>query len=77
VNDHHMIQEGDQEAVIDAFLQAHEGHTQDVEIQRGRWSVYCYCTRCKDLHTYEVDNEARERAIGLSAWQEEEAKKLA
>jgi hypothetical protein len=72
-----MIQEGDQQAVIDAFLQAHEGHIKDVEIQRGTWSIYCYCAACGDLHTYEVDNEARERAIGLPAWQEEEERKWA
>jgi hypothetical protein len=30
------------------------------------------CARCEDLHTYEVDNEGRERALGLSSWQEEE-----
>jgi hypothetical protein len=77
VNNHHMIQESDQESVIDAFLEAHEGHTQDVEIQRGTWSVYCYYAPCGDLHTYEVDNEAREWAIGLPAWQEEEYRKWA
>jgi hypothetical protein len=27
--------------------------------------------------TYEVDNEARERALGLALWQEEDARKLA
>jgi hypothetical protein len=75
VNNHHLINEGDQEAAIGAFLLAHEGHTEHVEIQRGTWSVYCYCAACGDLHTYEVDNEARERAIGLPAWQEEEHKK--
>ncbi len=72
VKDHHMIEEGDQEAAIGAFLLAHEGHTQDVEIQRGTWSIYCRCTRCDDVHTFEVDNEARERAIGLPPWQEED-----
>lgn len=71
VNDHHMIQEGAQEAVIGAFVEAHEGHIQDVEIQRGTWSIYCRCARCEDIHTYEVDNEARERALGLPAWQED------
>jgi hypothetical protein len=35
VGDHHMIEEGTQEAAIGAFLLAHEGHTQDVELQRG------------------------------------------
>jgi len=75
VNNHHMIKEGAQEAAIGAFLLAHEGHTQDVEVQRGTWSIYCHCARCEDLHTYEVDNEARERALGLSSWQEEEDKK--
>ena len=30
----------------------------------------------EDIHTYEVDNEARERALGLPPWQEED-KKLA
>jgi hypothetical protein len=78
VNNHHMIQEGDQEAAIVAFLIAHEGHTQEVEVQRGAWTIYCSCTRCEDVHTYEVDNEARERALGLPPWQEaEEDKKLA
>jgi hypothetical protein len=69
-NDHHMIEEGDQEAAIGAFLIAHEGHTQDVEVQRGAWSIYCRCARCEDIHTYEVDNEAREQALGLPPWQE-------
>ena len=27
-------------------------------------------TRCDDIHTFEVDNEARERAIGLPPWPE-------
>jgi hypothetical protein len=71
-----MIKEGDQEAAIAAFLIAHEGHTQEVEIQRGAWTIYCRCKRCEDVHTYEVDNEARERALGLPPWQEED-KKLA
>ena len=42
---------------------AHEGHTQDVEVQRGAWSIYCRCARCEDVRTYEVDNEARARAL--------------
>ena len=71
-----MIKEGDQEAAIAAFLIAHEGHTQEVEVQRGAWTIYCRCKRCEDVHTYEVDNEARERALGLPLWQEED-KKLA
>jgi hypothetical protein len=75
VNNHHMIEEGTQEAAIGAFLLAHEGHTQDVEVQRGTWSIFCRCARCGDLHTYEVDNEARERAIWLAAGQEEQYKK--
>jgi hypothetical protein len=71
VSDHHMmIEEGQQEAAIGAFLLAHEGHTQDVEVQRGAWTVYCCCRRCDDVRTYEVDNEARERAIGLPPWPE-------
>ncbi len=70
VNDHRMIEEGDQQAAIGAFLVAHEGHTQDVEVQRGTWSIYCHCKRCEDIHTYEVDNEAREQALGLPPWQE-------
>jgi hypothetical protein len=75
VNDHRMIEEGQQEAAIGAFLIAHQGHTQHVEVQRGAWTVYCHCKRCEDVRAYEVDNEARERAIGLAAWQEEEHKK--
>jgi hypothetical protein len=71
VKDHHMIEEGDQEAAIGAFLMAHEGHTQDVEVQRGAWSIFCRCSRCEDIHTFEVDNEAKEQALGLPPWQEE------
>jgi EAL domain-containing protein (putative c-di-GMP-specific phosphodiesterase class I) len=63
VDDHRMIGEGQEEAAIGAFLLAHEGHTQDVEVQRGAWSVYCRCARCEDVRTYEVDNEARVRAL--------------
>jgi hypothetical protein len=74
VNNQHMIKEGEQEAAIGAFLLAHEGHTQDVEVQRGTWSIYCRCARCEDIHTYEVDNEAREQAIGLPPWQDEDRK---
>ena len=75
MNNHHMIEEGNQEAAIGAFLLAHEGHTQDVEVQRGTWSIFCRCARCEDIHTYEVDNEAREWALMLPMWQEEEEKK--
>ena len=71
VNHHQMIEEGAQEAAIGAFLVAHEGHTQDVEVQRGTWSIYCHCKRCEDIHTYEVDNEAREQALDLPPWQED------
>jgi hypothetical protein len=74
VNNHRMIEEGSEEAVIGAFLAAHEGHTQDVEVQRGTWSIYCRCTHCDDIHTYEVDNEAREQALGLPPWQEDRKK---
>jgi hypothetical protein len=75
LNNHHMIKEGEQEAAIGAFLIAHEGHTQDVEVQRGAWTVYCRCTRCDDVRTYEVDNEARERALGLPPWPEDMQKR--
>src|SRR5829696_335128 len=57
VGDHHMIEEGHQEAAIGAFLVAHEGHAQVVEVQRGAWTIYCRCTRCDDVPTYEWDNE--------------------
>jgi hypothetical protein len=70
VNNHHMIEEGAQEAAVEAFLAAHEGPTQDVEVRRGMWSIYCLCKRCGEIHTYEVDNEARQQALGLSTWQE-------
>jgi len=72
VDDHHMIEEDDQESAIEAFLVAHEGHTQEVEVQRGTWSIYCRCKRCGDIHTYKVDNEARQQALGLPPWQEED-----
>ena len=71
-----MIEDGEQEAAIGAFLIAHEGHTQCVEVQRGAWTIYCRCTRCDDIHTYEVNNEARgqaldeamEQAFGSQPW---------
>ena len=75
VNNHHLIEQDGQEAAIEAFLVAHEGHTQQVEIQRGTWSIYCHCKRCGEIHTYEVDNEARQQALGLPPWQEEDKKK--
>jgi hypothetical protein len=77
VRNHHMIEEGDQQAAIGAFLLAHEGHTPDVEVQRGTWSIYCGCAGCEEIHTFEVDNEAREWALRLPMWHEEEDKKLA
>jgi len=63
VNDYRMLEEGEQGAAIGAFLLAHEGHTQEVEIQRGSWTVYCRCARCDEVRTYEVDNDARKRAL--------------
>jgi len=63
VSNHHIVGAGDQEAAIGAFLVAHEGHTQDVEVRRGPWSIYCRCTSCENIHTCEVDNEARGRAL--------------
>jgi hypothetical protein len=72
MNDHHIIEEEDQEAAIEAFLVAHEDHTQEVEIQRGSWSIYCHCKRCGEIHTYEVDNEARQQVLGLPPRQEED-----
>ena len=72
MNNHYLIEEGEQEAAIEAFLLAHEGHAQEVEVQRGTWSIYCHCKRCGEIHTYEVDNEARERALGLPPWLEED-----
>ena len=71
MNNHRMVEGGSEEAIIGAFLAAHESHTQDVEVQRGTWSIYCRCARCDDIHTYEVDNEAREQALGLPPWQED------
>jgi len=65
-----MIEEGQQEVAMGAFLLVHEDHTQHVEVQRGAWTVYCRCRRCEDVRTYEVDNEARERALGLPPWPE-------
>ena len=63
MSNHHIVGVGDQVAAIGAFLAAHEGHTQDVEVWRGPWSIYCRCTSCEDIYTFEVDNEARERAL--------------
>ena len=72
MNDHRLIEEGHQEAAIGAFLMAHQGHTRHVEVQRGAWTLYCRCERCGDARIYEVDNEARERALGLPPWPESE-----
>ena len=63
VNDYRMIKEGEQGAAIGAFLLAHEGHTHEVEIQRGSWTVFCHCAHCDEVRTYEVDNDARKRAL--------------
>jgi len=68
VSDHHIIQEGEQEAAVGAFLLAHGDHTGDVEVQIGAWTVYCRCGRCEDARVFEVDNEAREHALGLPPW---------
>src|SRR5215212_12274518 len=76
VNYHHLIEEADEEAAIEAFLVAHEGHSQEVQVQRGTWSIYCLCKRCGEIHTYEVDNEARQQALGLPPWQEEDEEAL-
>jgi hypothetical protein len=75
VNNHHLIEADAEEAAIEAFLVAHEDHTQEVEVQRGTWSIYCRCKRCGEINTYEVDNKARQQALGLPAWQEEDEKK--
>jgi hypothetical protein len=75
MNNHHLIEADAQEAAIEAFLVAHEGHTQEVEVQQGTWSIYCLCKRCGEIHTYEVDNEVRQQALGLPLWQEEDRKK--
>ena len=71
MNNHHLIEEVGQEAAIEAFLVAHEALTQEVDVQRGTWSIYCFCKRCGEIHTYEVDNEARQQALGLPPWQED------
>jgi len=76
VNNHRLIEEDAQQAAIRAFLVEHEGHTQEVEVQRGTWSIYCLCKRCGEIHTYEVDNEARQQALGLPPWQEEDEEAL-
>jgi hypothetical protein len=76
VNNHHLIEADAQEAAIGAFLVAHEGHTQEVEVQRGTWSIYCLCKCCGEIHTYEVDNEARLQALGLPPWQEDKEEGL-
>ncbi len=39
-----------------AFLLAHpaEECRESVEIQRGPWSLVCWCGRCKDIRTFEL-----------------------
>ncbi len=41
MSDHRMIEEGEKEAAVGAFLLAHEGHAREVEVQIGGWTVYC------------------------------------
>jgi hypothetical protein len=56
------------------FGSEREAYTQEIEVQPGTWSIYCRCKRCGEIHTYEVDNEARQQALGLPPWQEEDKK---
>ncbi len=74
MNNHYLLEEGEQQAAIEAFRVAHEAHSQEVEVQRGTWSIYCHCKHCGEINTYEVDNEARELALGLPPWPEPESR---
>ena len=58
---HRRIDEGEREAVMVAFLAAHDGcPPEDVELHEGPWAVVCVCNNCFDLRTYEVADIGRE-----------------
>jgi hypothetical protein len=69
VNYYRMLEEGEQGAAIGAFLLAHEGHTQEVEIQRGPWTVYCRCALRRGTHLRggQRRDEAGARAVARTA----------
>jgi hypothetical protein len=69
VNYYRMLEEGEQGAAIGAFLLAHEGHTQEVEIQRGPWTVYCRCALRRGTHLRggQRREEAGARAVARTA----------
>lgn len=37
-----------------AFIMAHSGCGESVEIWRGPWSLVCWCSRHEDLRTYQL-----------------------
>lgn len=55
---HRTIPEEEVEVRMAAFLIAHDDcPPQLVELQRGEWSLVCWCRWCSDLKTYEVRGE--------------------
>ena len=40
-----------------AFLVAHPGCGNAVQIDRSEWSLVCWCENCKDLRTFELTED--------------------
>ncbi len=51
------IQEEEAELAGVAFILAHPACGDSVSIQRGTWSLVCWCARCEDIRTFELVHE--------------------
>ncbi len=51
------IEEEEAELAGIAFLLAHPVCGDSVSIQRGPWSLVCWCERCQDIRTFELVHE--------------------
>ena len=48
------IEEGEVALACAAFLMAHPGCEEAVELARGEGTLLCWCGRCNDLRSFEV-----------------------
>lgn len=51
-----IISEDESFGASAAFVLAHPGCGDAVQIDRGEWSLVCWCECCKDLRTYQVSD---------------------